>query len=235
MHSAIKVKCFFSGFCKNDKNHDVHLVVEAFVAANTSAGRGRKVGEGKFAIYPRTNAPRMNLYAEPGEDYYHFTAVMSLLRTHSTDNIQMHCGRIRSTYSLREIPPPTPPTPPRTPPKSLKSKTEPIRQPSPIPHPTPRTIRDEQRQPRPIPQPHPAPQPAPQQLPGNSRMMDGESTRQPGPGTPVSSWGENLSLDLNLPKTPPLPPAADGKKVAYLFDVWGDSYFSFSLGFPCPN
>jgi len=115
------------GFFKNDKNSEVYILVEAFTTADTTAGKGKKVGEGKFAIYPRPNAPRMKLYAEPGEDYYHYTDVMSLLRTTSTDNIQMHCGRIRSTYSLNEVlPPKSPPTKsPTPPPKPTPRKTLP--------------------------------------------------------------------------------------------------------------
>ncbi|XP_052782992.1 coiled-coil domain-containing protein 33-like isoform X2 [Mya arenaria] len=180
---------FPKGFFKNDKNFDVYILVEAFTTADTTQGKGRKVGEGKFAIYPRPNAPRMKLYAEPGEDYYNYTNVMSLLRTHSTDNITMHCGRIRSTYSMREIVPPKPRTPDTPPPRPVQ-KTE---------------------------RKTPAPTPVDSQ-PNTGRMsklLKPADNRVPDrrPASPPSSWGENLSLDLNLPKSPPLPPAADGKKL----------------------
>ena len=190
---------FILGFYKNDKNHDVYLLVEAYTSADSPSGKGRKVGEGKFAIYPRPNAPRMKLYAEPGEDYYNYTGVMSLLRTHSTDNIQMHCGRIRNNYYMREVVPP-------------KSKTPP-----PL---TPPTQRSLERKPTPISQrytPHPTPlpniRPSETKSIGRKPVEPAPYTQQVVPPTPTSSWGENLSLDLNLPKSPPLPQASDGKKV----------------------
>ncbi|XP_045214999.2 coiled-coil domain-containing protein 33-like isoform X2 [Mercenaria mercenaria] len=193
---------FPKGFFKNDKNHDVYLLVEAYTSSDSPSGKGRKVGEGKFAIYPRPNAPRMKLYAEPGEDYYNYTGVMSLLRTHSADNIQMHCGRIRTTYSMHEIVPPKPKTPPP---------------------PTPPTQRSTDRRPSPPSPPRPTPRltPLPYSRPPGTRDLGPDSGRKPEPAprqqgvppTPASSWGENLSLDLNLPKSPPLPPAADGKKL----------------------
>lgn len=62
----------------------------------------RKVGEAKFAIYPRTNAPRINVTVSRGENMYHYTSIMTLLRTVSTENLFMHCGRLRCTVSLRE-------------------------------------------------------------------------------------------------------------------------------------
>lgn len=177
------------------------MLVEAYTTQDSPSGKGRKVGEGKFAIYPRPNAPRMKLYAEPGEDYYHYTDVMSLLRTHSTDNIQMHCGRIRSTYSICEVVPPKPKTPPP-------------------PSPAPSTQRRSERKYSPMPSPMPpiSRQPSPPKdspVPTSRLSKPSDSFRPPivRPPTPASSWGENLSLDLNLPKSPPLPPAADGKKV----------------------
>ncbi|KAL5018838.1 hypothetical protein ScPMuIL_004560 [Solemya velum] len=59
------------GFCKNDKNHDVYMLVEAYTLPQNRDGMGRKVGEGKCAIYPRPNAPRIKVNVEPGEDYFH--------------------------------------------------------------------------------------------------------------------------------------------------------------------
>lgn len=175
------------------------MLVEAYTTSDSSLGKGRKVGEGKFAIYPRPNAPRMKLHVEPGDDYYHYTDVMSLLRTHSTDNIRMHCGRIRSTYSLREVVPPKPKSPPRL-----------------SPPPTQRTI---DRRPSP-PSPRPTQKPP---SPKHHRVDTGPRHAEPStyrqqvvPPTPASSWGENLSLDLHLPTSPPLPPAAEGKPVSCL-------------------
>lgn len=146
----------------------------------------------------------MKLYAEPGEDYYHFTEVMSLLRTHSTDNIQMHCGRIRNTYAFNEVVPPTPETPPpRTPPQvKIRSSEKPTPRYSPPkvitpkpPTPKIQTIKKPEYRRDPEPQPKP--------------------DRQHVPPSSASSWGDNLSLDISLPKSPPLPPAADGKRVNY--------------------
>ena len=190
------------GFLKNDKSHDVYLLVEAFTTSDSTKSKGRKVGEGKFAIYPRPNAPRMKLYAEPGDQYYHYTDVMSLLRTHSTDNIQMHCGRIRSTYSICEVVPPKPKTPPTpTPPLSTQRRSVP----SPM-----LTI---SRQPTP-------PKDSPVTTSRLSKPSDNVRPPILRPPTTTSSWGDNLSLDLNLPKSPPLPPAADGKKVCVETKLW---------------
>nr|XP_011448979.2 coiled-coil domain-containing protein 33 isoform X3 [Crassostrea gigas] len=134
------------GFCKNDKNHDVYLLVEAF-SLPSDGGMGRKVGEGKFAIYPRPNAPRIKADVEPGEDFYNYTDVLSLLRTVSTDSVQMHCGRIRSIYALREVVVPKPKSPLKTPPKKRIKKPTPTPQPSPPPSS------------RPAPRPKPPPSP----------------------------------------------------------------------------
>ncbi|XP_052262939.1 coiled-coil domain-containing protein 33-like isoform X2 [Dreissena polymorpha] len=194
---------FPKGFFKNDKNFDVYLLVEAFTTADTTEGKGRKVGEGKFAIYPRPNAPRMKLYAEPGEDYYHYTDVMSLLRTHSTDNITMHCGRIRCTYSICEIVPPKPKTPPPASPPRTSQK-----RPSPAPSPVPKEVTPRDSQPPTGRLSKPADNRAPDLKP-----QPPPEIKKPVPPTPASSWGDNLSLDLNLPKSPPLPPATDGKKL----------------------
>ena len=100
------------------------MLVESFSLPENAdiTSPGRRVGEAKFAIYPRTNAPKADLFVDPGQDMYHFSDVITLLRTGSTDNIRMHCGRIKFTASFREClrPPykqetPPPPTPPLTP------------------------------------------------------------------------------------------------------------------------
>ncbi|XP_033747042.1 coiled-coil domain-containing protein 33-like isoform X2 [Pecten maximus] len=125
------------GFCKNDKMHDVYLLVEAYVQPK-NGGKSRKVGEGKFAIYPRPNAPRIKANVDPGEDFFHFTDVLSLLRTVSTDSVQMHCGRIRCTYALREVLPPRPKSPVITPPPPRVKVTPRRDPPERSPEPTPR-------------------------------------------------------------------------------------------------
>ena len=59
-----------AGFCKNDKNHDTYLQVEAWSVEEGEEGDGRKVGEAKFAIYPRTNHPKVNVYADVEENMF---------------------------------------------------------------------------------------------------------------------------------------------------------------------
>ncbi|KFZ63433.1 Coiled-coil domain-containing protein 33, partial [Antrostomus carolinensis] len=95
------------GFCKNDKNHDVRLHIEAlsFPGRAESMRRSRRVGEAFFAIYPRTNQPQMKLSAGKEEDWYRYSAVMALLRVGS-EQPAMHCGRLAFTASLHEHRPP---------------------------------------------------------------------------------------------------------------------------------
>ncbi|KFR02063.1 Coiled-coil domain-containing protein 33, partial [Nipponia nippon] len=95
------------GFCKNDKNHDVRLHIEAlhFPGRAERMKRSRRVGEAFFAIYPRTNQPRMKLSAGRDEDWYRYSAVMALLRVGS-EQPAMHCGRLAFTASLHEHRPP---------------------------------------------------------------------------------------------------------------------------------
>ncbi|KAI4872192.1 hypothetical protein NFI96_031026 [Prochilodus magdalenae] len=85
------------GFCKNDKNHDVRLKVEAVRVADPEV----KAGEGFFAIYPRTNTPRINLYADPDEELYQYNGIMALLRV-KNDYLAMHCGRLLYSVALHE-------------------------------------------------------------------------------------------------------------------------------------
>ncbi|KAM6246341.1 LOW QUALITY PROTEIN: coiled-coil domain-containing protein 33 [Spheniscus humboldti] len=96
------------GFCKNDKNHDVRLHIEAlnFPRRAGRMRRSRQVGKAFFAIYPRTNQPRMKLSARRDEDWYRYSAVMALLRAGS-EQPAMHCGRLAFTASLHEHRPPT--------------------------------------------------------------------------------------------------------------------------------
>ncbi|XP_068266840.1 coiled-coil domain-containing protein 33 [Nyctibius grandis] len=102
------------GFCKNDKNHDVRLHIEAlrFPGREERMRRSRLVGEAFFAIYPRPNQPRMKLSAGRDEDWYRYSSVMALLRVGS-EQPAMHCGRLAFTASLHEHRPPTTlPSPP---------------------------------------------------------------------------------------------------------------------------
>uniref|UniRef100_A0A8C8AV98 Coiled-coil domain containing 33 n=1 Tax=Otus sunia TaxID=257818 RepID=A0A8C8AV98_9STRI len=96
------------GFCKNDRNHDVRLRIEAlhFPGRAERMRMSRQVGEAFFAIYPRTNQPRMKLSAGRDEDWYRYSAVMALLRVGS-EQPAMHCGRLAFTASLHEHRPPT--------------------------------------------------------------------------------------------------------------------------------
>lgn len=63
-----------------------------------------KSGEGFFAIYPRTNAPQINLYANPGEEFYQYSGIMPLLRVQN-DYLAMHCGRLFYSVALQEAKP----------------------------------------------------------------------------------------------------------------------------------
>lgn len=63
------------------------------------------MGEAFFAIYPRTNQPRMKLSASRDEDWYRYSAVMALLRVGS-EQPAMHCGRLAFAASLHEHRPP---------------------------------------------------------------------------------------------------------------------------------
>ncbi|OPJ70042.1 coiled-coil domain-containing protein 33 isoform D [Patagioenas fasciata monilis] len=72
------------GFCKNDKNHDVRLHIEALRfpgrAERMRRRKSRRVGEAFFAIYPRPNQPRLKLSARRDEDWYRYSTVLALLR-----------------------------------------------------------------------------------------------------------------------------------------------------------
>uniref|UniRef100_H3AGQ8 Uncharacterized protein n=1 Tax=Latimeria chalumnae TaxID=7897 RepID=H3AGQ8_LATCH len=95
------------GFCKNDKNHDVRLRIEALRVKGSSVKNGKKAGEAFFAIYPRTNQPRTNLYAKKEEDLYNYSSIMALLRVQN-DELAMHCGRLAFTASFHEDRKPSP-------------------------------------------------------------------------------------------------------------------------------
>ncbi|KAK7113750.1 coiled-coil domain-containing protein 33-like [Littorina saxatilis] len=192
------------GFCKNDKNHDVYLLVEAFSLPPNSEGSGKKVGEGKVAIYPRTNAPRPNHSASPGQDIYRYDGIVSLLRTAQVDKSQMHCGRMRCNLGMHET---LPIMTPARPPLDREASTSPRTGRTPRPPPPKKTENDlENRKKRaevyddytPPPRRHPpvirTPVPPP-----------------PRHGSPSSLWGDTVSL--NLPKSPSPPPLTDGKRL----------------------
>ncbi|XP_036431921.1 coiled-coil domain-containing protein 33 isoform X2 [Colossoma macropomum] len=63
-----------------------------------------KAGEGFFAIYPRTNAPRINLFADPEEELYQYSGMMALLRVQN-DYLAMHCGRLLYSVAFHEARP----------------------------------------------------------------------------------------------------------------------------------
>ncbi|KAM6352638.1 LOW QUALITY PROTEIN: coiled-coil domain-containing protein 33 [Alca torda] len=113
------------GFCKNDKNHDVRLHIEAlyFPGRAERMRRSRQVGEAFFTIYPLTNQPRMKLSAGRDEDWYHYSALLALLRVGS-EQPAMHCGRLAFTASLHEHRPPTMPASPPPPSPSTQEEDQ---------------------------------------------------------------------------------------------------------------
>lgn len=82
----------------------MRLKVEAILLCDSGAGEDTKAGEGFFAIYPRTNAPRINLFAGPDEELYQYSGIMALLRAHD-DYLAMHCGRLVYTVAFHEAKP----------------------------------------------------------------------------------------------------------------------------------
>ena len=218
------IMCFFHvlvGFCKNDKNHEVYLLVEAFSSPESTSAKSRKVGEGKVAIYPRPTAPKLHRHADPGEDYYNYTDIMSLLRTNSSDHMQMHCGRIRNTYSFHEvvIKPPTP-VKVRSPPPRTEVLTPTPRTRDTVLTPTPRT-RDTVLTPSPrrretvltpTPRTRGTITPTPRYATTDSVPPPSSIPTYRKPPTPESTWGEENLSNFAVPPSPP-PPAYDGKKV----------------------
>ncbi|XP_035191242.1 coiled-coil domain-containing protein 33 isoform X2 [Oxyura jamaicensis] len=101
------------GFCKNDKNHDVRLRIEALRSPGSPARR-RRVGEAFFAIYPRPPQPRTKPPAGRDEDWYRCSAVAALLRVGS-EQPAMHCGHLAFVASLHEHRPPAVRSPPLSP------------------------------------------------------------------------------------------------------------------------
>ena len=43
------------GFCRNNENHDVYLLVEAFSMPDSDKEIGQKMGENKVPIFPQAN------------------------------------------------------------------------------------------------------------------------------------------------------------------------------------
>nr|XP_025971331.1 coiled-coil domain-containing protein 33 [Dromaius novaehollandiae] len=91
------------GFCKNDGNHDARLRIEALRFRGAAAGSGWRAGEAFFAIYPRPNQPRMNLFAGRHEDLYRYSDVAPLLRVGS-DRLARHCGRLAFAVAFHDAP-----------------------------------------------------------------------------------------------------------------------------------
>ncbi|KAG9332332.1 hypothetical protein JZ751_015339, partial [Albula glossodonta] len=89
------------GFCKNDKNHDVRLRVEALRLVGEGPEGRTRAGEGFFAIFPRTDAPRINLYASQEEELYRYSGIMALLRVRR-DKLTMHCGRLAYAVAFHQ-------------------------------------------------------------------------------------------------------------------------------------
>ncbi|XP_048376497.2 coiled-coil domain-containing protein 33 [Stegostoma tigrinum] len=105
IQAVLKKKFIFrlpKGFCQNDKNHDVRLRIEAFRVTGTSLRSGTKEGEAFFAIYPRTNAPRINVFAKENEDFYCYSIIVALLRVQD-DELTMHCGRMACNVSFHTV------------------------------------------------------------------------------------------------------------------------------------
>ncbi|KAJ8271972.1 hypothetical protein COCON_G00108310 [Conger conger] len=106
------------GFCKNDKNHDVRLRVEAMRLPDsqppsaTAEQGGARAGEGFFAIFPRTDAPRINLFAGRDDELYRYSGIMALLRVHN-DYLAMHCGRLAYAVAFHQARPSLPSPSPR--------------------------------------------------------------------------------------------------------------------------
>ncbi|KAM9311809.1 coiled-coil domain-containing protein 33 [Gastrophryne carolinensis] len=93
------------GLCKNDKHHDVRLSIDVLKLGKVPFKSGKKVGQALFAIYPRTNQPRINLRAAPFEPLYNYQGVLALLRV-GGDHLAMHCGRLAYNVCFREYRPP---------------------------------------------------------------------------------------------------------------------------------
>ncbi|XP_063782523.1 coiled-coil domain-containing protein 33 [Pseudophryne corroboree] len=92
------------GLCKNDKHHDVRLRIDVLKYGTTPLQGGKTVGQALFAIYPRTNQPRINLRAEPYQPLYNYQGVLALLRV-GGDHMAMHCGRLAYNVCFREYKP----------------------------------------------------------------------------------------------------------------------------------
>ncbi|XP_040198950.1 coiled-coil domain-containing protein 33 [Rana temporaria] len=95
------------GLCKNDKHHDVRLSIDVLKFGTGLLKSSKIVGQALFAIYPRTNQPRINLRAAPFEPLYNYQGVLALLRV-GGDHSAMHCGRLAYNVCFREYQPPKP-------------------------------------------------------------------------------------------------------------------------------
>ncbi|KAL8610514.1 hypothetical protein ACOMHN_060434 [Nucella lapillus] len=193
---------FPKGFCQNDKNHDVFLLVEAFSLPNNDQDMGKKVGEGKVAIYPRAQHLRPRFSSSPGEDIYRYEEVVSLLRIAQADKSQMHCGRMRCHLALRErLPDMYPPRVKVDPHPSISPRT------GYTPKPPKKTEHDLENQKKKA-EGYPPP-PSRRRPP----VIHSPAPRPPPhAASPTSLWGDTVSL--NLPKSPSPPPPLDGKRLS---------------------
>ncbi|OCT89414.1 coiled-coil domain-containing protein 33 [Xenopus laevis] len=102
------------GLCKNDKHHDVRLSIDVLKLEGKFQKVGKKVGQAIFAIYPRTNQPRINLRAARFQPLYNYQGILALLRV-GGDHLSMHCGRLAYKVCFREYQPQKPEENPKQP------------------------------------------------------------------------------------------------------------------------
>ncbi|XP_058850981.1 coiled-coil domain-containing protein 33 isoform X1 [Acipenser ruthenus] len=172
VYTCLRCKFVFTlpqGFCKNDKNHDVRLKIEALRVTDSQVKNGTKVGEAFFAIYPRTNTPRINLYARKEEELYHYSNIMALLRVQN-DYLAMHCGRLAYTVSFHEARPHPDGTNTTSRMPSIQEEGKGVRQTPRAPSPAPSTL----SVPPLIPEPPPS-EPTAQPEPESERRASHES------------------------------------------------------------
>ncbi|XP_051898693.1 coiled-coil domain-containing protein 33 [Pristis pectinata] len=193
IHTVARKKFLFrlpKGYCQNDKNHDVRLRIEAFRVTGSSLKGGQKAGEAFFAIYPRTDTPRINVLAKDDEDFYCYSNIMTLLRVQD-DALSMHCGRMaykvrfHETRPLRDVPkadstppvstdrghaqPLSPSLLPVTTRKSTPPHTVLTRQQTPLPSPIPQS--QQENEPKEGTDPEPLPEP-PEESPSPTPVVD---------------------------------------------------------------
>lgn len=65
-----------AGFCKNDKDHDLHMLMVTY-EVDPDTAKSRRIGEGKMPIYPRTDT-YVDIDADYGEPIYQITGMPRL-------------------------------------------------------------------------------------------------------------------------------------------------------------